>query len=567
MMKKIESLGVVNYHTYGYEEFKVKGDVIAFSADNGTGKTVLMTALYPSVFTFDLNRSINMGGKQERKAAAYIKDNTYIFIKIRNKQGEYTLVNHYYSYGKGKAAYVLNTHDVVFIKSEDETPLTLEEFKRENFKSDYICLEFKEQKKYQEWVAKNIFGYSLERFKIYIRSQQPIANPIAPSLNSNFGLDKAIENIQKGFATIEDDDNLNSIIGPYSKASNEAYKKRVELQKSKELLETLSARRLKTSEKNKKEISKIRRIQKKMSKELVDEENSLLDLKDDIFNRKEDLERKEVELKNKQLEEEDLKKKLSTIEITLRSSNIEQQIELKKQKLATLQENLSHKTEQQEQNTTSIESIEKSAQQYRSQVQEIQEEMQLLCEPVLEFELSDWDAIRKEAENYKQILFQKEKLENEQEYTIRNIGKFQIKYDKIHSELETEIENYKRELSAYYKLVNTTPSPNETFAEYHHRILTESIGLKQATKELISKLKEDKKELVDELNKLKQTTEPQTTFIAKSGKPLFELIDFNNDVPVHTQEMIESTLRESGLLELIVDATDVEKGTYLCQNR
>lgn len=148
MMKKIESLGVVNYHTYGYEEFKVKGDVIAFNADNGTGKTVLMTALYPSVFTFDLNRSINMGGKQERKATAYIKDNTYIFIKIRNKQGEYTLVNHYYSYGKGKAAYVLNTHDVVFIKGEDETPLTLEEFKRENFKSDYTCLEFKEQKKY-----------------------------------------------------------------------------------------------------------------------------------------------------------------------------------------------------------------------------------------------------------------------------------------------------------------------------------------------------------------------------------------------------------------------------------
>ena len=306
-MKKIESLGVVNYHTYGYEEFKVKGDVIAFSADNGTGKTVLMTALYPSVFTFDLNRSINMGGKQERKATAYIKENTYIFIKIRNEQGEYTLVNHYYSYGKGKAAYILNTHNVVFTRGEDKTPLTLEEFKRENFKSDYTCLEFKEQKKYQEWIAKNIFGYSLERFKIYIRSQQPIANPIAPSLNSNFGLDKAIENIQKGFATIEDDDLLNNIIEPYSKASNEAYKKRVELQKSKELLETLSAKRLKTSEKNKKEISSIRRIQKKMSKELVDEENNLLELKEDIFNKKENLEKKEDELKNKQLEEEDLK--------------------------------------------------------------------------------------------------------------------------------------------------------------------------------------------------------------------------------------------------------------------
>ena len=566
-MKKIESLGVVNYHTYGYEEFKVKGDVIAFSADNGTGKTVLMTALYPSVFTFDLNRSINMGGKQERKATAYIKENTYIFIKIRNEQGEYTLVNHYYSYGKGKAAYILNTHNVVFTRGEDKTPLTLEEFKRENFKSDYTCLEFKEQKKYQEWIAKNIFGYSLERFKIYIRSQQPIANPIAPSLNSNFGLDKAIENIQKGFATIEDDDLLNNIIEPYSKASNEAYKKRVELQKSKELLETLSAKRLKTSEKNKKEISNIRRIQKKMSKELVDEENNLLELKDDIFNKKENLEKKEYELKNKQLEEEDLKKKLSTIEITLANSNIEQQIELKKQKLSTLQENLSHKTEQQKQNANFVEGIEQSVQQYCSQVQKIEEDIQLLYEPVLEFELSNWDAIRREAESYKQVLFQKEKLENEQEYTIRNIEEFQLKYERTRSELETEIKNYQRELLAYYELINATPSPNETFAEYHHRILTESIGLKQATKELISKLKEDKKGLVDELNKLKQTTEPQTTFIAKSGKPLFELIDFNNDIPVHTQEMIESTLRESGLLELIVDATDVEKGTYLCQNR
>lgn len=565
-MKKIESLGVVNYHTYGYEEFKVKGDVIAFSADNGTGKTVLMTALYPSVFTFDLNRSINMGGKQERKATAYIKENTYIFIKIRNEQGEYTLVNHYYSYGKGKAAYILNTHNVVFTRGEDKTPLTIEEFKRENFKSDYTCLEFKEQKKYQEWVAKNIFGYSLERFKIYIRSQQPIANPIAPSLNSNFGLDKAIENIQKGFATIEDDDLLNNIIEPYSKASNEAYKKRVELQKSKELLETLSAKRLKTSEKNKKEISSIRRIQKKMSKELVDEENNLLELKDDIFNKKENLEKKEDELKNKQLEEEDLKKKLSTIEITLANSNIEQQIELKKQKLATLQENLSHKTEQQKQNANFAEGIGQSVQQYCSQVQKIEEDIQLLYEPVLEFELSNWDTIRKEAESYKQVLFQKEKLENEQEYTIRNIEEFQLKYERTRSELETEIKNHQRELLAYYELINATPSPNETFAEYHHRILTESIGLKQATKELISKLKEDKKGFVDELNKLKQTTEPQITFIAKSGKPLFELIDFNNDIPVHTQEMIESTLRESGLLELIVDATDVEKGTYLCQN-
>lgn len=86
-MKKIESLGVVNYYTYGYEEFKVKGDVIAFSADNGTGKTVLMTALYPSVFTFDLNRSINMGANKKEKLLLISKKILIFLLRLEmNKE-------------------------------------------------------------------------------------------------------------------------------------------------------------------------------------------------------------------------------------------------------------------------------------------------------------------------------------------------------------------------------------------------------------------------------------------------------------------------------------------------
>lgn len=63
-MNKIEKLGLYNYRDYLEEEFTIDGNTLVFVGENGIGKTVLMTALFPTLYTMDLNESINMGGEK-----------------------------------------------------------------------------------------------------------------------------------------------------------------------------------------------------------------------------------------------------------------------------------------------------------------------------------------------------------------------------------------------------------------------------------------------------------------------------------------------------------------------
>ena len=44
--RKIKKLGLANFHTYQEETFDTYGNILMFKADNGTGKTAVMTALY-----------------------------------------------------------------------------------------------------------------------------------------------------------------------------------------------------------------------------------------------------------------------------------------------------------------------------------------------------------------------------------------------------------------------------------------------------------------------------------------------------------------------------------------
>lgn len=63
-MNKIEKIGLYNYRDYLEEEFTIDGNTLVFVGENGIGKTVLMTALFPTLYTMDLDGAINMG---ERK--------------------------------------------------------------------------------------------------------------------------------------------------------------------------------------------------------------------------------------------------------------------------------------------------------------------------------------------------------------------------------------------------------------------------------------------------------------------------------------------------------------------
>lgn len=67
----------------------------------------------------------------------------------------------------------------------------------------------------------------------------------------------------------------------------------------------------------------------------------------------------------------------------------------------------------------------------------------------------------------------------------------------------------------------------------------------------------------DTLTELQNSTEPHVSYIASNAEPLFKVIDFKESVDDITKAKIESYLRESGFLELIVSADSVDKGVYL----
>ena len=66
-MQKLTNLGVINFADYPQQDIAIKGNAVVIKASNGTGKTLLMTALYPALLTLELQKSLNMGQKTNRK--------------------------------------------------------------------------------------------------------------------------------------------------------------------------------------------------------------------------------------------------------------------------------------------------------------------------------------------------------------------------------------------------------------------------------------------------------------------------------------------------------------------
>ena len=76
----------------------------------------------------------------------------------------------------------------------------------------------------------------------------------------------------------------------------------------------------------------------------------------------------------------------------------------------------------------------------------------------------------------------------------------------------------------------------------------------------------EQKENEKYLKELQASTKPVTHFISENAIPLFEIIDFKENVDTNTKERIEALLEMSGLLELLVEENNTDKGLILCRN-
>lgn len=563
-MNKIEKLGLYNYRDYLEEEFTIDGNTLVFVGENGIGKTVLMTALFPTLYTMDLNESINMGGRKIRDRKDSVRDNTYVYGKFNLGIGPVTLVTYFHSTSTNNIEFeglVLYTHDVVF-KGDDNKVLDINSFKKKN--EDFIRMFTDKQKKYQDWVAENVFGISKNRFNAFIRTLFTIENPSVSFARGAFDIEKFYRNIKNTFPSIADDEELSGIIDTYIGSMTDAFKEEEKLNRVNRLYKAIAVKRMEICNKNKKYEKQIESTKKAMSKSLVDEQFKLENLKESIESLSEQLAEKNLEIEKNESDKSLTQNRLNEVKNQLKDLDIETKIELKKEQLKNVQQQLNETTQQRDKERERLIRIEKQLEQVTTSLNNNQKDLSEIEDVKLPFDINEWGEIKRQADENQRMLAAKDKLLQEQSYKTEKLNKLKENRKLLIGKLNYLLDKKNEEEKHYFECLGLEHSENESIEEYKQKALTTYTEEKSLLLQQAKTLIEATRELEKELKHLSASNKPTTHFIAENATSLFELVDFKESIPEDKRRMIENTLKESGLLELIIKAENIEKGAYLC---
>lgn len=563
-MNKIEKLGLYNYRDYLEEEFTIDGNTLVFVGENGIGKTVLMTALFPTLYTMDLNESINMGGRKIRDRKDSVRDNTYVYGKFNLGIGPVTLVTYFHSTSTNNIEFeglVLYTHDVVF-KGDDNKVLDINSFKKKN--EDFIRMFTDKQKKYQDWVAENVFGISKNRFNAFIRTLFTIENPSVSFARGAFDIEKFYRNIKNTFPSIADDEELSGIIDTYIGSMTDAFKEEEKLNRVNRLYKAIAVKRMEICNKNKKYEKQIESTKKAMSKSLVDEQFKLENLEESIESLSEQLAEKNLEIEKNESDKSLTQNRLNEVKKQLKDLDVETKIELKKVQLKNVQQQLNETTQQRDKERERLIRIEKQLEQVTTSLNNNQKDLSEIEDVKLPFDINEWDEIKRQADENQRMLAAKDKLLQEQSYKTEKLNKLKENGKLLIGKLNYLLDKKNEEEKHYFECLGLEHSENESIEEYKQKALTTYTEEKSLLLQQAKTLIEATRELEKELKHLSASNKPTTHFIAENATSLFELVNFKESIPEDKRRMIENTLKESGLLELIIKAENIEKGAYLC---
>lgn len=560
-MTTIKALGVVDYHTFPREHFEINGNVLVFEAENGTGKTAIMTALFPTIFTMDFLTALNQGGQQNRKPKDFLKDTgTYIYGMFNSDEKPYTLVIHGQRRGDSVdiKATKIDTHDVTFTDDLDQ-PLPWNTFKNKH-KEFMNTKIFHTQKEYQTWVAKEIFGIAPNRFKAYIRLLCQLSNPkIMTSENTN--IEQIKEQLKNGLATISDNDDLLDILTNYATQLQKATLEKQKLIELKSQFNSALDRRNTVAKKNTDTISKIQtkfaEMKKHVSKleQQYESENTTLNK---LYTTNDQI---QEELKLTKQESKDVEAEIQEIERKLRQYSRKSEQELTNEITSVqtkLHQAVSTYAEKQVQLTNAsakLTELERLVNALRIDLTEYA----YLPQPdvtwsVIEAQLNEQRANNKE----------REKLEyqlqlNKEEVSVLNKAEASLQ-ESISEEsllLINQYENLFKTLNISQPVELNTINDLIGSLKYHQEITKHQLETD------LKNLQQEMRTYQDTLHTLQQSTEPQVSYVASNAEPLFKVIDFKDSVDESTRAKIESYLREAGFLELIISADSVDKGVYL----
>lgn len=202
--------------------------------------------------------------------------------------------------------------------------------------------------------------------------------------------------------------------------------------------------------------------------------------------------------------------------------------------------------------------------QTEGQIINLKDQLNNLVEPLpLPFDSNEWESIKSQAKLYQESIEKQNSLKTNLEAIQQKEVEIKADLEKSKQELTNSQEKFEQNLQDYYLKTKEQPFVNESLSDYQARIL-DKINLQKAQhQQAILTQKNVLTEAQSELKSLQTSDKIKNHFKATNAKPLYKVIDFKDFVSEDDRNKIESHLRDSGLLELIISADDVKKGYYL----
>lgn len=564
MNNNILKLGVVNFHTYLQDEITLNGNAIAFRADNGVGKTALMTALYPTFLTMDLHNSLNFGGKVDRKPIHFVKEQTYIYSVIKRQDGEnWMLLISFRKKSEGKIdsqAVVFKTDTLQFFDGDDI--IHLPQLKSNN--KDFIYKSFNTKSEYKRWVAKELFGIELTKFESKLRIENKISKPSINMNDKKYHVDELINEIKNGFVSITDIEGISQNIRNYAQSIYDYNQQKVELDIKTDILTYLAKERHKLSHTNQNALDNADKTRRKMNTALNNLEEEISNLDQDLGSLEEQIEQNSKDLKDNELSKSDLEDQLKRIEMELSNHDLKTVIQQKEFELNQLKKSIAT-------NQSNLSSVDKDLQRAHTNknntedtIINLQNELHNLVEPLpLPFDVADWDSIKSQAKEYQDSLNKQNSLKQNLETSQQKEHDLTNDIIKLNEDLTVKKLQFDQELETYFLSTKEQPFVNESLNDYQSRLLDKTNLQKAQNQQEILAQKNILTEAQIELKSLQNSDKIKNHFKATTAKPLYEVIDFKDFVSEDDKNKIESYLRDSGLLELIISADDIKKGYYI----
>lgn len=564
MNNNILKLGVVNFHTYLQDEITLNGNAIAFRADNGVGKTALMTALYPTFLTMDLHNSLNFGGKVDRKPIHFVKEQTYIYSVIKRQDGEnWMLLISFRKKSEGKIdsqAVVFKTDTLQFFDGDDI--IHLPQLKSNN--KDFIYKSFNTKSEYKRWVAKELFGIELTKFESKLRIENKIAKPSINMNDKKYHVDELINEIKNGFVSITDIEGISQNIRNYAQSIYDYNQQKVELDIKTDILTYLAKERHNLSHTNQNALDNADKTRRKMNTALNNLEEEISNLDQDLGSLEEQIEQNSKDLKDNELSKSDLEDQLKRIEMELSNHDLKTVIQQKEFELNQLKKSIAT-------NQSNLSSVERDLQRAHTNknntedtIINLQNELHNLVEPLpLPFDVADWDSIKSQAKEYQDSLNKQNSLKQNLETSQQKEHDLTNDITKLNEDLTVKKLQFDQELETYFLSTKEQPFVNESLNDYQSRLLDKTNLQKAQNQQEILAQKNILTEAQIELKSLQNSDKIKNHFKATNAKPLYEVIDFKDFVSEDDKNKIESYLRDSGLLELIISADDIKKGYYI----